>query len=159
MQKAKLFCKSSSFSFGSKMCCFFPVVELWNSGKTDSTTGLWVQIGVNRNQRTKQAQVFMLIWINIDRISASILLMMLKRSLSCGPQQVLHHKNILLLLPLANLLRFFPHWWKSIFNIWLRWSTPRSLPGSESRCAGVAKSSLSASYYSDEGENHLIGKD
>ena len=56
----------------------FQLLSLRNSGKTDSTTGLWVQHGPTskRNQQAKQAQVF---WCFKNLVGN----VFMRRSLSC----------------------------------------------------------------------------
>ena len=83
-----------------------------NPGKTDSTTGLWVQQtqSSKRKPQTQQAQVS----ANIEQsntLSFNGCLRQIScfsnRSQSCGLQQDLHHKNTLLLPPcLARILRW-----------------------------------------------------
>ena len=90
---------------------FSPLLFL-NPGKTDSTTGLWVQQtqSSKRKPQTQQAQVS----ANIEQsntLSFNGCLRQIScfsnRSQSCGLQQDLHHKNTLLLPPcLARLLRW-----------------------------------------------------
>ena len=93
--------------------CFpFLTPPLLNPGKTDSTTGLWVQQtqSSKRKPQTQQAQVS----ANIEQsntLSFNGCLRQIScfsnRSQSCGLQQDLHHKNTLLLPPcLARLLRW-----------------------------------------------------
>ena len=93
--------------------CFpFLTTPLLNPGKTDSTTGLWVQQtqSSKRKPQTQQAQVS----ANIEQsntLSFNGCLRQIScfsnRSQSCGLQQDLHHKNTLLLPPcLARLLRW-----------------------------------------------------
>ena len=83
-----------------------------NPGKTDSTTGLWVQQtqSSKRKPQTQQAKVSTIIeqsdsfasqWYLSQKSCLS------KRSQSCGLQQDLHHKNTLLLPPcLSRILRW-----------------------------------------------------
>ena len=84
-----------------------------NPGKTDSTTGLWVQQtqSSKRTPQTQQSKVSTIIGQS-DTFASQWFLgqksCFSKRSQSCGLQQDLHHKSTLLLpLCLARILRWF----------------------------------------------------